>query len=228
MKVLVLGMPRTGTQSLAGALAELDITPTYHMREVFKNKQQVAWIKAIEAKYEGKGTPSGREQFDELFAGYEAVADYPAAIFPNELLTAYPEAAVILTTRGEDAWYASMMSTLVHAHLHAPRQNPSLAAKYHTYCWKDDFPTYGREAYRRQNEVVREAAKGRRFLEYETGSGWGPLCEFLGVDVPEVPYPRSDDWVAYKQEVKEKEKLARLAVEEKEKEMGQGKQTEEA
>lgn len=44
----------------------------------------------------------------------QAVADYPAAIFPAELLKAYPEAVVILTTRSEEAWYNSMMSTPMH------------------------------------------------------------------------------------------------------------------
>jgi hypothetical protein len=35
------------------------------------------------------------------------------------------------------------------------------------------------------------------------GSGWGPLCEFLGKEVPEIPYPRSDDWFSYKKEVED-------------------------
>jgi hypothetical protein len=25
------------------------------------------------------------------------------------------------------------------------------------------------------------------------GKGWGPLCEFLGLPIPEVPFPRSND-----------------------------------
>ncbi|KAK9779171.1 putative NAD dependent epimerase/dehydratase [Seiridium cardinale] len=173
MKVIVLGMPRTGTQSLVDALSQLGISPGYHMRE--------------------------------------AVADYPAAIFPEELIEAYPEAAIILTVRDENKFYDSMMSTLIPAHLNAPKPNPSpmapLAVKYHTHCWNEDFPTYGRDAYRRQNELVRKAAQGKKFLEYETGSGWGPLCEFLGLPVLDAPYPRSDDWVAYKKDVGERERL---------------------
>jgi hypothetical protein len=54
---------------------------------------------------------------------------------------------------------------------------------------------------------VREAAEGREFLEYQTGSGWAPLCKFLGVAVPDTPYPRADAWIAYKKEVQEREAL---------------------
>lgn len=54
---------------------------------------------------------------------------------------------------------------------------------------------------------MREAGKGKKFLEYKTGSGWGPLCEFLGLPVPDTDYPRSDDWLSYKKDVLEKERL---------------------
>ncbi|KAH8193979.1 hypothetical protein TruAng_011850 [Truncatella angustata] len=184
------------------------------MREVAKNKHQAFWISAIEAKYEPEkeGNPVlDREEFDSILGDFEGIADYPAAIFPAELIRAYPEAAVILTVRAdEDAWRASMLATLVHHFRSAPDPNPSpmapLAAKYHRHCWNDDFEAYGREAYRRQNALVRGAAAGRRFLEYETGSGWGPLCEFLGVPVPDGAYPRADDWLEYKKAAQEKEK----------------------
>jgi len=36
-------------------------------------------------------------------------------------------------------------------------------------------------------------------LVYETGQGWEPLCRFLGVAVPQAPYPRvntTDDFAS--------------------------------
>jgi Sulfotransferase domain len=89
-----------------------------------------------------------------------------------------------------------MMSTLWHAYSNFP-QTP-LAKSYHHHIWKDDFPTTGLESYRLHNDAVREAARGRKSLEYRVNEGWKPLCEFLGVDVPEEDFPRSDDWAAYK------------------------------
>lgn len=32
-----------------------------------------------------------------------------------------------------------------------------------------------------------------RRLEYTIGNGWGPLCAFLGKNMPEVPFPRVND-----------------------------------
>ncbi|KAI0887381.1 uncharacterized protein GGS22DRAFT_108444 [Annulohypoxylon maeteangense] len=213
MKVLILGMPRTGTQSLADALGRLGIAPVYHMREVGKNKHQTLWIDALDSKFEGKGESFNREKFDRILGPYEALADYPAAIFPEELMAAYPEASVILSVRrSEDQWLASMELTLWHAHTHAPSPNPSpmapLSEKYHRHCWNNDLPAFGRAAYRAHNELVRRLVsdQGRRYLEYTPGDGWAPLCAFLGVEegmVPgaEEPFPRSDDWIEYKREV---------------------------
>ncbi|KAI2469236.1 hypothetical protein F4781DRAFT_395166 [Annulohypoxylon bovei var. microspora] len=217
MKVLILGMPRTGTQSLADALERLGIAPVYHMREVGKNKHQALWIEALDAKFEGRGEPFEREKFDQILGPFEALADYPAAIFPEELMSAYPEASVILSVRrSEDEWLASMETTLWHAHTHAPSPNPSpmapLSEKYHLHCWNNDLPNCGRAAYRAHNELVRSLAReqGRKYLEYTPGDGWVPLCEFLGEDggkvkVPEESFPKSDDWVGYKRDV-EKER----------------------
>ncbi|CAJ2506430.1 Uu.00g005600.m01.CDS01 [Anthostomella pinea] len=260
MKVLVLGMPRTGTQcvsfplkaketgahnytqAIADALQLLGIAPVYHMREVGKNNHQDLWVEALDAKFEGKGEPFDRERFDQILGKYEisspssfstfsqsprapsypALADYPAAIFARDLTAAYPEAAIILSTRPEDAWMASMEGTIWHSYTYQktrPNPNTSLLApmadRYHRHCWGNDLPTHGRRAFREHDEGVREAAaaaggegggRRRRFLEYDAGSGWGPICEFLGVDVPEMEFPRSDDWVGYKRIVEAERK----------------------
>ncbi|KAI1766367.1 hypothetical protein GGR53DRAFT_486488 [Hypoxylon sp. FL1150] len=220
MKVLILGLPRTGTQSLADALERLGIGPVYHMREVGKNRHQALWAEALDAKFEGRGEPYNREKFDQILGNYEALADYPAAIFPAELMAAYPEASVILSVRHtEDAWLRSMEDTLWHSHIHAPMPNPSpmapLSTRYHRHCWGNDLPKHGAAAYRAHNALVLSLVEeqGRKFLEYTPGDGWGPLRKFLGVrdeDVPTGPFPRSDDWVEYKKTVeaerREKEK----------------------
>lgn len=36
---------------------------------------------------------------------------------------------------------------------------------------------------------VKEAFPAERLLVYEVSQGWEPLCRFLGVNVPEVPFP---------------------------------------
>ena len=43
------------------------------------------------------------------------------------------------------------------------------------------------------NELVRKVCPAERLLEFKLGSGWEPLCEFLGKKVPDVPYPNVND-----------------------------------
>lgn len=89
MKVLVLGLPRTGTQcasstpasrnntnelrhqALADALSQLGISNVYHMREVGKNKHQGLWVQALEDNLEGKGSTWGRDDFEKILTGFE-------------------------------------------------------------------------------------------------------------------------------------------------------------
>jgi Sulfotransferase domain len=132
----------------------------------------------------------------------QGLSDFPAAIFYQELITAYPSAHIILTVRPEDDWFASIKSTLYHAYQNFPKT--PLASAYHHHIWKDDFPNTGPTSYREHNQGVRDAAEGHNFLEYSVSEGWEPLCEFLGKPVPEGNFPRSDDWAAYKAEHHEK------------------------
>jgi hypothetical protein len=40
---------------------------------------------------------------------------------------------------------------------------------------------------------VKDAIPSDRMLIYDVGSGWEPICDFLGVPVPDAPYPRAND-----------------------------------
>lgn len=126
----------------------------------------------------------------------------PAAIFPLELITAYPDAKAILSLRDEDAWYNSMLATIWHAWSdpNANKASPMrlLSDKYQEYLWKSDFPQYGRECFRKHNDFVRSIVPAERLLEFGVVEGWGPLVKFLGKETPDVPFPRADDWASYK------------------------------
>jgi Sulfotransferase domain len=47
--------------------------------------------------------------------------------------------------------------------------------------------------YLEHNQLVRKTCPPERLLEFKLGSGWEPLCKFLGVEVPDVPYPNIND-----------------------------------
>lgn len=43
--------------------------------------------------------------------------------------------------------------------------------------------------FRRHSDAVVAAIARERLLIYEAGQGWEPLCRFLGVAIPDEPYP---------------------------------------
>ena len=49
---------------------------------------------------------------------------------------------------------------------------------------------------------VRRITPKERLLEYKLGSGWEPLCEFLGKSVPDVPFPRINETAALNEKAK--------------------------
>lgn len=136
------------------------------------------------------------------------MSDIPCSIFYKELMTAYPTAPVILTTRDEDAWVESVSRTLHLAYAKARARPSELARLYHLHLWGDDFLANGRGAFRRHNQAVLDAAaeQGRQVLVFDPSQGWDSLCGFLQKPVPAgVAYPRRDMWAGYKAMVREVE-----------------------
>ena len=149
-----------------------------------------------------------------LIACRQGVSDIPTAMLAEELMKAYPDAKVILTTRDTEKWIESMQSSIDHAHkaslekAKCSEQSPMLkmAVKYHTRGWDNDVEKNGRQAFEKHNEGVLRVAKqlDRDVLVYEVKQGWAPLCQFLGVQEPvDADFPRSDDWANYKKKVAE-------------------------
>lgn len=70
------------------------------------------WMRAIRAKWDGEGE-FGKAEWDQLLGHCQAVCDLPAAAFAPELIAAYPNAKVILTTRDPDSWHKYVQSSIV-------------------------------------------------------------------------------------------------------------------
>ena len=108
MRVLCLGLSRTGTVSLRIALAELGFGP-YHGFSLMENPpDSLIWREALDAKLgeeQANATTWERADFERVLAGFDACLDIPASTFPDELIAAYPEAQVVVTVRDEDRWY---------------------------------------------------------------------------------------------------------------------------
>lgn len=98
-QILVLGMPRTGTQctfrrllfpcfiqttltivAIGQALGMLGYKNAYHMTTVGPHDHHDKWVAALEAKFEGKSTEYGKQEFDELFEGFDVSNAFLAGV----------------------------------------------------------------------------------------------------------------------------------------------------
>jgi hypothetical protein len=209
MRVIGAGFGRTGTTSLKAALEELGFGPSYTLGEVFRNPEHVR-------VWEAASDPAGEEMdWEGFLAGYGAAVDWPACSFYEELMEAFPEASVILTVRDPAAWYESMRSTIhglrrLTCGPFPVRAAFALAAPFvpgvtgtvrlaDRLVWEGTFEgrfedrAYAMEVFERHNEAVRLRVPPERLLVFDVREGWGPLCDFLGVEVPEEPFPRLNE-----------------------------------
>lgn len=164
----------------------------------------------MDAKYRSLGPLYTRDDWDQLLGSYSAVsADPPAVAFAEDLIAAYPDALVILVEREIESWYRSFDANIIAAQWSAWI---SFAAALDPWflgpvrrChrrwatgWMDshdrlEMREKARGAYRDHYALVRRVTPKGRLLECRLEDGWGPLCEFLGKPVPEVPFPRVND-----------------------------------
>jgi len=163
--------------------------------------------------------------WEEVFSGYEATVDWPACIFYEELVRAYPGAKVLLSVRDPQRWYDSAESTMGSGAMGfllkgapdssplrslvfrsvgqlAPpmRRVPSMAHKVITersFGGRFGDRAHAVEAFERHNEEVQKRVPAEKLLVYEVRKGWKPLCEFLEVGAPERPFPHLNDREVY-------------------------------
>ncbi|KXJ88433.1 hypothetical protein Micbo1qcDRAFT_214327 [Microdochium bolleyi] len=215
MRVLSLGFCRSGTASMKAALEILLGHPCFHAFELIDHIDECeGWNAAMDAKFFGKGTPfTTTEQWDTILAPYAAVTDVPAICFADELLHAYPDAKVVLVERDIESWYQSFDDNVAQ-HVFGFVINlvalldrwflGRLASLHHRWArgWmgstsREEMRACARDKYREHYAHVRRITPRERLLEYKLGSGWKPLCEFLGIkDVPGVPFPRVNESAA--------------------------------
>ena len=188
LKVIGSGLGRTGTLSTKLALEQLGFGPCHHMVEVFMHPESVPlWIAAGE----------GKADWDAIFGTYGSMVDHPGCTYWRELMEFYPDAKVLHTVRDPDKWFDSTQATIFSPDSPAAHQ---MEGPLKTF-FSQIFGWYGGDmhdrahmvaTFRRHTEEVVATVPKDRLLVYEVGQGWEPLCDFLGVPVPDSPYPREN------------------------------------
>lgn len=209
MEVLHLGFSRTGTLSMQEVYKSLGYANPYHASEVFRNVQDCdMWIEAFNAKYKGRRSFQ-KEQFDQLLGHCAAITDGPCIAFWKELVEAYPEAKIVLVERDEEAWFKSWNKVLMNVHGGLMVKllewtDPFWFGRIQKlgYLWFEchiggrtlqEQRKNSRAVYRKHYADIRELIPIGRILEYKLGSGWEPLCKFLGKPVPDVTFPHRNE-----------------------------------
>lgn len=193
LEVIGAGLGRTGTLSLKLALEQLGFGPCHHMVEVMAHAETTElWRRAAEGE---------KVDWNEIYKDYRSTVDWPGCHFYKQLATVYPKAKVVLSVRDPKKWLASMNETILKLMKEVFTNGPDEMRKgfrfieaiiyeqtfHHRF---DDDSILS--AYARHIENVTRDIPADRLLVFDVAEGWEPLCKFLGVAVPETPFPRSN------------------------------------
>lgn len=185
LKIIGAGYGRTGTASLKTALERLGFGPCHHMSEVLPSPERIDLWRRI-----GEGEPL----WDRAFQGYSSTVDWPSCTHWRALMDHYPDAKVILSRRDPARWFESVNTTILEKRVCQAIATTPMGPMLEANIWslfkgRMEDRDYMMAAFERHcEEVVRTVPKGR-LLVFEARAGWGPLCEFLGVDAPSEPFP---------------------------------------
>lgn len=215
LELIGAGYGRTGTDSTKEALNILGLR-CYHMREVIGNPDNAHhvdfWRRVAEAP------PGTSHDWPQVFAGYRAAVDNPAACVWRELMQAYPDARVLLTVHpgGAEAWYDSVMDTIYFterlwqwrvleavtpfARKFGPMARKLIWQRFHKGTMPDRAAAVAE--YHRHVAEVRDAVPAERLLVFSVAEGWAPLCAFLELPVPDQPFPRVNDRDAFQRDIR--------------------------
>lgn len=221
LKVINAGLFRMATKSMATAYKILGYKTHHGLLEgvldtpwnLIEQAAEATWPYVPNAR---RRPPNERPDWDAIWGQYDVVTDL-ASPFALELIKAYPNAKVVVVQRDFDSWWPSFKSELLDT---LWRPTTSIIAffssnilgvrgvqamkKVHFGFFKansePEIIAHARETYETYFQQLREAVPPERRLVYKMGSGWEPLCQFLGVEVPDVEFPRVNDRNAHQQE----------------------------
>jgi hypothetical protein len=197
MQIIGAGFGRTGTMSLTAALEQLDHDPCYHMLEVFKHPSHISrW----QAAADGEDI-----NWQDFLGSYKAGLDYPISAFYKELMQAFPDAKVILTVRDPQRWYESTLQTIYQGTA-VPGwllsiipffRNMNRMVKSAVWDRLFDGRFEDREhaisVFNEHIAEVKRTVPKDKLLVFAVRDGWVPLCDFLGVPIPETEFPHVND-----------------------------------
>lgn len=178
MKVLGVGLSKTGTKSLTKALEKLGYVTihydAYRLNDIIMDRKM----------------PSSFRRYDTV----DAVTDIPSAYFYREILEAYPEAKAILTVRDKDEWFGSICrhyKRYSSDFWDSDDNHSKLIKTIREMVWGSCFPNkyLYQKVFTEHNERVQKEVDDLLVMDITKGDGWESLCKYLGHVITDRPFP---------------------------------------
>ena len=190
LKIIGASFGRTASLSLKKALEILGYTNCYHMSEVVtKPEHSELWLRAWKREF----------IWDDIFDGYQAAVDWPVAAFWPQLMEAYPEAKIILSTREPEAWYESAKNTIfksmdegINSKNQEIRKRILMAKEIivdGTFNGKLNDKKHCIKIYNENIARCKKEVDSDRLITFNPKDGWDSLCKQLACPIPNVDYP---------------------------------------
>ncbi|NET43657.1 sulfotransferase family protein [Okeania sp. SIO2B3] len=186
MKVFGIGLSRTGTKSLTGALNILGINVVHYPQD------ETTLQELIEGNFEFS-----------LLNNFDGITDITVASYYAQLDKIYPDSKFILTVREKESWLKSMEAhwskKVVFDERPEKQKKMELrrflrSAVYGTYQFNTERLSYVYDLHC-QNvlEYFRDRPESLLVLNICQGEGWEKLCSFFDLPVRDEPFPHNNN-----------------------------------
>jgi hypothetical protein len=175
--------------------------PAIIFEELFKNgDQRKRWSRFVRGE-----SPM---EWESVYAGYEAVVDFPSSAYYQEIAETFPDALVILSLRELERWSASWQSLWRYFPYFQsaplrwlfPRVDEiadvlEIAGVERVFHGRME-PASMIKTHEEHIARVKQVISPERLLVYRVQEGWEPLCQALDLPVSDMPFPRhhSGSW----------------------------------
>ena len=215
-KVIGVGLGRTGTTSLRQALQDLGYSPCHHWDATLEEPKHInrLWKEVYHSTFRNGCDNESYldDMLKEIFKGYVATVDNPGYMFYEKFMEWNPDAKVILTVRDSPEEFAkSTMEAFF-----PEKKDPWLQRKFwemirnlgspeHFYWMIEYLKEFHGQDMSQPNlesftlrytdwvKKIMNTVPPEKLLVYNVKEGWDPLCKFLGMDVPDHPFPRKNN-----------------------------------
>ena len=171
-RVFCIGFHKTGTSSLAVALRQFGYRVTgpngVSDPNIEKNVIPMAF---------------------ELAKNFDAFQDNPWPMIYKELDKEFPGSKFILMLRDPESWIQSQVKHF------GRKETPMRMWIYGVGCPEGHEDIYIKRFEEHNNEALRyfrDRPQDLLVMDLTKGDGWGKLCPFLGVDIPNTAFPHAN------------------------------------